>query len=618
MKIVKTKKIQIKDLAVGMKIKSKDETGTIVFKTITNKWETVVKQEDQVRLEFENGVVLNCSVNHPIMCLDQTGSFVQKLPKTINTEDRVLTEGGFTRLLTADFVQDNDENYIDITVEDTHTFFASSNKEGPMVLTHNSQGGIRNASCTVTFPIWHAQFEDLIVLKNNQGTEENRVRQMDYSVVVSSLFWRRYKNNENITLFDPHEVPDLYEAYYRDSKEFEKLYHFYEQDKFVKKKVVSAEEIFKNGILKERTDTGRIYLVNIDNVINQGPFNTLTDPIYQSNLCQEILLPTRPFQRIEDENGRISLCTLGSINWGAFTSPQQMRKACRVLVRSLSNLLSYQDFLSVQSQLANQDFEPLGVGITNLAYWHARRNLKYGESSALKEVKRWMEHQAFYLTEISVELAQERGSCKRSQHTYYGQGIFPWERRNPNVDELTNFEPSGNLDWENLRVNMKQYGIRNATLMAIAPVESSSVVLNSTNGIEMPMELISVKESKAGSFVQVVPEYKRLKNRYQLMWNQKDCVEYLKTAAVLAAYIDQSISTNTFYSPAHFKDGKIPGTLIAKNLMLAYRWGLKTIYYSLISKTGSKNILNTHSEVTKVIVPIKSIEDEDSCESCKL
>ena len=478
-----------------------------------------------------------------------------------------------------------------------------------------SQGGIRNASCTVTFPVWHYQFEDLIVLKNNQGTEETRVRQMDYSVVVNKMFWNRYKNGEMMSLFDPHDVPDLYESYYRDSKEFERLYLKYEQDKSIKKKIVSANEIFKNGILKERTDTGRIYLVFIDNVINQGPFDTTLDPIYQSNLCQEILLPTTPFQRIEDNTGRIALCTLGSINWGAFRNPQEMRKACRVLVRSLSNLLSYQDFLSIQSKLANEDFEPLGVGITNLAYWHARRSYKYGEVDALAEVKRWMEHQAFYLTEVSVELAQERGACKRSEFTYYGKGIFPWERRAAGVNELTDFTPS--LDWEPLRERMKAYGIRNATLMAVAPVESSSVVLNSTNGFELPMELISIKESKAGSFVQVVPEYKRLKNRYQLMWDQTDCVDYLKTSAVLAAYIDQSLSTNTFYNPAHFKDGKVPATLIAKNLMLAYKWGIKTVYYSLINKVGSKIGVTSSDAISLPAEPITIYADDD-CEACKL
>ena len=481
-----------------------------------------------------------------------------------------------------------------------------------------SQGGIRNASCTVTFPVWHAQFEDLIVLKNNQGTEEVRVRQMDYSVVVNKMFWNRYRTGGNISLFDPHEVPNLYEAYYRDSKEFEQLYLKYEADPKIKKKVLSAEEIFKNGILKERTDTGRIYLVNIDNVINQGPFDTTVDPIYQSNLCQEILLPTKPFQRIEDPEGRIALCTLGSINWGAFRNPQEMRKACRVLVRSLSNLLNYQDFLSIQSKLANTDFEPLGVGITNLAYWHARKSFKYGEADALAEVKRWMEHQAYYLTETSVELAQERGACAKSAQTYYGKGVFPWERRSAGVNELTDFTPS--LDWEPLRERMKQYGIRNATLMAVAPVESSSVVLNSTNGIEMPMEMISVKESKAGSFVQVVPEYKRLRNRYQLMWEQTDCVDYLKTAAVLAAYIDQSLSTNTFYNPANY-GGKVPGTLIAKNLMLAYKWGLKTMYYSLINKVGSKSEITGTNQSIQIALPLADNDamlDDEDCEACKL
>lgn len=480
-----------------------------------------------------------------------------------------------------------------------------------------SQGGIRNASCTVYLPIWHYQFDDFIVLKNNQGTEETRIRQLDYGVVISKLFWRRYKNGENITLFDPSEVPDMYEAYYRNSEQFEELYTKYEQDQTKKRKVISAEEIFKSGILKERTDTGRIYLVNIDNVINQGSFDCELDPIYMSNLCAEIVLPTKPFQRLEDERGRIALCTLGSINWGAFRNPQDMRKACRVLVRSLSNLLNYQDFLSIQSELANKDFEPLGVGITNLAYWHAKRNLKYGSKESLAEVKRFMEHQAYYLTEMSVELAEQFGSCQGSARTWYGRGVFPWERRAQGVNDLTDFTPT--LDWEPLRQRMKRSGIRNATLMAIAPVESSSVVLNSTNGIEMPMELISVKESKAGSFVQVVPEYRRLKNKYQLMWDQQDCVDYLKTAAVLAAYVDQSISTNTFYSPKHFEGGKIPATLVAKNLMLGIHWGLKSYYYSLLDKTGAKAVLKDKSEnIIPFTPPIEIAEDDSFCESCKL
>jgi ribonucleoside-diphosphate reductase alpha chain len=289
-----------------------------------------------------------------------------------------------------------------------------------------------------------------------------------------------------------------------------------------------------------------------------------------------------------------------------------MRRACRILHRSLNNILDYQDFLSIQSKLSNDESRPLGIGITNLAYWHAKRSLKYGEKDSLAEVKTWMEHQTYYLTEMSVELAKERGKCLGSDQTRYGQGVFPWELRANGVNELTDFTPE--LDWETLRTQMKQYGVRNATNGAVAPVESSSVVIGSTNGIEMPMSLISVKESKAGSFVQVVPEYHRLKNKYQLMWEQKDCEPYLKTAAVIAAYIDQSISTNTFYNPAYFPGRKVPTTLIAKNLMQAHMWGLKTFYYSLVNKAGSKSQDETVLDLPSGFNDM----DEEDCEACKL
>jgi ribonucleoside-diphosphate reductase alpha chain len=400
---------------------------------------------------------------------------------------------------------------------------------------------------------------------------------------------------------------------------FEKLYVQYENTAGLRKKTMSAEEVFKSGILKERTDTGRIYLVFIDNVMNQGPFDPEYHTIYQSNLCCEILLPTKSFKRLDDEEGRIALCTLGSINWGAFRNPEDMRRACRILQRSLCNILDYQDFLSIQSKLSNDEIQPLGIGVTNLAYWHAKRGLRYGERDALGEVKSWMEHQAYYLTEATVELAKERGACTHSEKTRYGQGVFPWELRSEGVNELVDFAPE--LDWEPLRKDMKQYGVRNATLMAIAPVESSSVVINSTNGIEMPMSLISTKESKAGSFTQVVPEYHKLKNKYQLMWEQKDCDGYLKTAAVLQVYVDQSISTNTFYNPAHFADRKIPTTLIAKNLMKAHFWGIKTFYYSLINKAGSKVVEDVQMPVNgnyQAVVDSALAFDEEDCESCKL
>lgn len=316
------------------------------------------------------------------------------------------------------------------------------------------------------------------------------------------------------------------------------------------------------------------------------------------------------YYEVDEVEGRVALCTLGSMNWGAHRNPEDMRKACRVLLRSLNNILDYQDYLSIQSKLSNDEIRPIGIGVTNLAYWHAKRNLKYGEQDALQEIKTWAEHQTYYLMEANIELAKERGKCLDSDKTRYGHGIFPWELRANGVNELADFTPT--LDWETLRKDMIEYGVRNATVGAIAPVESSSVVINSTNGIAMPMSLISVKESKAGSFTQVVPEYQRLKNRYQLMWDQTDCVGYLKTSAVLAAYMDQSISTDTFYNPAHFPDRKVPTTLIAKNLMLAHKWGIKTLYYSLVNKQGAKEVED------EVDLP-SEIDDEDyQCEACVL
>ncbi len=366
-------------------------------------------------------------------------------------------------------------------------------------------------------------------------------------------------------------------------------------------------------IIEEMEELEDVYDLTVNNV-----HNFYANDILAHN-CLEILLPNKEFERLDDENGRIALCTLGSINWGSFKNPEEMRDACRTLVRSLSNLLNYQDFLSIQSKLANEEFEPLGIGVTNLAYWHAKRGLKYGTPEALAEVKRWMEHQAYYLTEASVELAEEKGPCKLSHTTSYGKGIFPWEKRVEGTKELTDFTPE--LDWEPLRARMIKSGIKNATLMAIAPVESSSVCVSSTNGIEMPMDLISIKESKAGSLIQVVPEYTKLKNKYQLMWDQEDCKDYLKTAATLAVYCDQSISTNTFYSPKYFPDGKIPSTLVMNNILLAYKWGLRTLYYSLIEKLGSKNSSDSIGLIDQdsVILETEIHEDDDGhCDSCVL
>ena len=497
-----------------------------------------------------------------------------------------------------------------------HTGFIPFLKKWYADLRSCSQGGIRNASATANFPFWHYQFDDLIVLKNNQGTDETRVRHLDYAVALNKLFWRRFKEEGVITFFDPNEVPDLYEAFYRDNAEFERLYALYEQRTDLRKKSEPAEVVVKDWFMKERGDTGRYYVMNTDNVQNQGPLDPSIHPVYMTNLCTEIFQHTRPFQTITDPDGRIALCTLGSINWGSFRNPEDMKRPAVVLHRALHNLLQYQDFLSIHSELHNKEFEPLGIGITNLAYWHAKRKFKYGEAAALAEVKRWIEHQTFYLTDANVNLAKEKGPCEMSHLTRYGQGIFPWELRAKGVNDLTDFTPSDDLDWEGLRSRAKLYGVRNATTGAIAPVESSSVVINSTNGINQVKQLIIVKESKAGLVTQVVPEYRKLKNHYQLLWDQKDCIEYLKTSAVLGAFIDQGISTDTYYNPAHFDGGKIPATLVAKNMMLFHYWGGKSLYYHLLNKQAMSDAMKDE-EVKPELSNLVST-DEEYCESCVL
>jgi ribonucleoside-diphosphate reductase alpha chain len=597
---IKTKKIKIKDAVVGTYVRSFNiEQDRDQYCEILYVHDPIVTLDNQVKIDTESGASLITSKKHPIMYMSPTG-WNYKPTSELQVGETCNSLGGGTTVTELSSPNTN-TRFKDLTVDVNNNFYAGIDPD-KMIVAHNS--------ATVNIPIWHYQFDDFIVLKNNQGTEENRVRHLDYCVALSALFWRRFKQNGVITFFDPNEVPDLYEAFYSDIELFEELYVKYENTSGLRTKTVSAVTVFKDWLLKERSDTGRIYLLYIDNVINHTPFDSKTHPIYQTNLCAEILLSTQSFERIDDEKGRIALCTLGSMNIGKFRHPAEMEAPAKNLVRALSNVLGYQEFLGVQASLANEEFEPLGIGITNLAYWHAKRGLKYGSPEALALVKSWMEHLAFYLTEATVQLAKERGPCKLSHTTSYGKGIFPWEKRADGVNELTDFTPS--LDWEPLRKDMITYGVRNATLMAIAPVESSSVVIDSTNGIELPMQLISIKESKAGSLIQVVPEYAKLKAKYQLMWDQTDCIDYIKTAAVLSVYVDQSISTNTFYSPKHFPDGKVPTTLVAKNLMLAHKWGIRTFYYSLMDKQGAKAVIEDSIPAISVSV------EEEYCDNCVL
>lgn len=514
-----------------------------------------------------------------------------------------------------------------------------------------SQGGIRNSSMTVNYPWWHAEFQTLIVLKNNRGTEETRVRHIDYCVALSNLLFRRMKKLDSVSLFDPNDVPDLYEAFYRDPVEFERLYEHYEKSD-VKRTTINAMDVV-NAICTERSDTGRIYLMFMENVIEHTPFDVSIDPIYQTNLCAEILLPTQPFQRLDDigettvryvdgssaklsnsvtinrsnqaagslrfarsgdfvgpneiksiveaRRPGIALCTLGSLNFGKFSSPEQMRKTCHAIVRGLDNILDFQSYLSDQSYLATQDFRPLGVGVTNLAYWHANRGFKYGQPEALKELARWMEHMSFYLIEASVELAKERGTCKRFHDTRWSEGYLPWEC-SPNLDEIREWRPE--LDWEALRDSILTHGVRNATLMALPPVESSSVAVDSANGFEIPKSLVTSKDSRGSILVQVVPSAVRLKNQYELMWEVESCEGYLKACATMAQFVDQSLSANTFFDPAK-SGGKIDRTQFLRMIMLANKWGMRTLYYNLNNKIGIKD---------------ESVNDEESevCEACVL
>lgn len=465
-----------------------------------------------------------------------------------------------------------------------------------------SQGGIRNASASMSYPMWRHDFPELIILKNNKGTEESRVRHVDYSVTTSGYFLMRYVNGEDITLFDPNEVPDMYEAFYQDpSGLFIELYEKYEKDPSIKmKRVMSAEEIFDMAFT-ERSET-RIYMTFIDNVVRHGVYKGGLDTVYQSNLCKEITIVTRESQFINDPNGRIGLCTLASTHLPRFKTPQEMRPVARAIVRGLDNILDMQEYLFLESKLHTEEYRPLGVGITGLAEWHAQRGYKYGEPEALQEYKVWLEHLNYYLIEASIDLAIERGPATRWKYTKWADGEFPWERRKAGVNELADFTPSKDLDWEHLRHRMVTHGMRHCNLMAVAPVESSSVAINSTNGMALPKDLISTKESKAGIMTQVVPGYLEYGDRYQTMW-ETDVSGYLKTSNVGQVYVDQSLSTDTFYNPANW-GGFVPRQRYVSDIIDFYNRGGKTLYYSLINSNAAKE------GRMKVEEPI--------CESCVL
>jgi len=471
-----------------------------------------------------------------------------------------------------------------------------------------SQGGVRGGAATVYLPIWHYEYEDLIVLKNNKGTEENRVRHMDYAFQLNKLMYERLISGGNITLFDPKDVPGLYDAFYADQDKFKELYEKYERAYSIRKKVLPALEVFQS-LLQERKDTGRIYIMNVDHANEHGSFIPELAPIRMSNLCCEIDLPTKPLESYDDPNGEISLCTLSAINWGLINHPHEFKKYCNLAVRGLDELLDYQDYPIKAAELSTMARRPLGIGIINLAYFLAKRGLKYDES-AFEIVDEYAEAWSYYLIKASNKLARKKGKISKNNETKYASGELPIDTYKGAIDNLV--KRKERLPWEELRTNLKKYGIRNSTLMALMPAETSAQISNSTNGIEPPRALVSYKQSKDGVMAQVVPGIAHLKNKYDLLWDQRSPEGYLKICAILQKYIDQGISVNTSYNPEHYEDNKIPMSIMIQDLVTAYKYGLKQLYY-----------FNTHDgsgEIKELDLPDLEtvIEDDEDCESCKI
>ena len=475
-----------------------------------------------------------------------------------------------------------------------------------------SQGGVRGGAATIYYPIWHLEAEDMLVLKNNKGTEENRVRHMDYGVQFNKLMYERLVTGGDITLFSPADVPGLYEAFFADQDKFKELYETAERNTRLRKKSVKASDLF-SAFMEERKNTGRIYLQNVDNANDHGSFIPEIAPIRMSNLCAEITLPTKPLKDLNDPEGEISLCTLSAINWGNIRTPADFERVCRLAVRGLDALLSYQNYPILAAQLSTEKRRPLGVGIINFAYWLAKHDLTYQhiDADGLALVDEWAEAWSYYLIKASADLAVEFGAPSGNMETKYGHGITPNQTYKKDLDELVPHVER--MDWDTLRAQLKDTGIRNSTLMALMPAETSAQIANATNGIEPPRSLISIKQSKHGVLKQVVPEFKRLKNKYDLLWDQQSPEGYLKIMSVLQKYIDQGISVNTSYNPIYFEDEKIPMSTMLQHLLMFYKLGGKQLYY-FNTNDGQGEV-----DVNKMMGELEVVEvDDDECESCHI
>lgn len=439
-----------------------------------------------------------------------------------------------------------------------------------------SQGGVRGGAATLFYPLWHLEVESLLVLKNNRGVEDNRVRHMDYGVQINKTLYTRLIKNADITLFSPSDVPGLYEAFFVNQEEFERLYTKYEQDDSIRKQKVSARDLF-SAMLQERASTGRIYIQNVDHCNTHSPFDPSVAPIRQSNLCMEIALPTAPLTNINDENGEIALCTLSAINLGKINHLEDIKEPAELIVRALDALLDYQDYPVAAAQKGSINRRTLGVGVINYAYYLAKNGTRYSDNAAIGLTHRTFEALQYYLLQASNKLAQEKGKCPWFDQTTYSQGILPIDTYKKDLDKIC-LEPL-HLDWESLRANIKQYGLRNSTVSALMPSETSSQIANATNGIEPPRGLVSVKASKDGILKQVVPEIEKLAGQYELLWQIGDNDSYLRLVGVMQKFIDQSISANTNYDPAKFEGAKVPMKILIQDLLNAYKYGVKTLYY---------------------------------------
>ena len=472
-----------------------------------------------------------------------------------------------------------------------------------------SQGGVRNGAATLYYPIWHYEAEDLLVLKNNKGTEDNRVRHMDYGVQFNKLMYERLITGGNITLFSPSDVPGLYDAFFADQDKFKELYERAERNTRLRKKTLKASELF-GAFMEERKNTGRIYLMNVDHANDHGSFKAELAPIKQSNLCCEIDLPTKPLNDFNDEEGEIALCTLSAINWGLIKSPEDFEKPCALAVRGLDALLTYQDYPVKAAHNATMKRRPLGIGIINLAYFLAKNDTNYTNPD-LELVDTYAEAWSYYLIKASADLAVEYGECPGTNETKYGDGITPNQTYKSDVDELVKHQER--MDWKGLRKQLADTGIRNSTLMALMPAETSAQISNSTNGIEPPRSFVSVKQSKDGVLKQVVPGYPRLKNKYELLWDQESPEGYIRIMAVLQKYIDQGISANTSYNPKFYEDEKIPMSVMLKHLIMCYKYGLKQLYY-FNTYDGAGDDIN---EREQIILELPEVVEE-ICDSCTI